>query len=96
VLGGDHQRRLSDLGIGQISRELPVAVEVAVPIQPAAEAGTFEGADEHLELTIAEEVAVRRIRQLVEHAAPGATPHARRTALRCRQRLSRELLIEAA
>lgn len=56
VGAGDQQRRHSDGGSRWIGQDLPVPVEVAVPVQPSGEPSTSEFADEIIELSGVEPV----------------------------------------
>src|SRR6185295_11205846 len=62
------QRRLLDLGAAEVRRRLPVAIEVAVPVEAAAEAGLLEGAGEDLEVLGGQVGAGRGIGHAVEQA----------------------------
>src|SRR6516162_3306198 len=47
LLRHDHQRRYAH-GVVEVGRALPVAREIAIPVDAAGEAGLLEGVDEHL------------------------------------------------
>src|SRR4029077_20812885 len=55
----------------------PVAIDVAIPVERPAKATLLEGSHENLEVIVAEKAAVRKIAQMVEHAAAGRTQHSR-------------------
>src|SRR5690242_15948670 len=53
-LAGEEERRLGDVTIGDRLGELPVAVDVAIPVEPAREPRPLERADIYRELLLGE------------------------------------------
>src|SRR5581483_12203688 len=74
--GRNHQRGLADPR-RQLGALLPVAVDIAVPVERPAKAALLEGAYKQLEVFVGQKAAVRQIRQTVEQAAARLTEHAR-------------------
>ena len=78
-LGDHHQRRDRDARAGELGRLLPVAVEIAIPVDAAREAGAGEGVDVDLQVGVGEQRLAERLRILhhldqVRHAAAGREP----------------------
>lgn len=65
----DEQRRLVDLRVLPGRRQLPVAVEIAVPVQPAAEAGPGEGLGEIGQISLAQPARQRLLDSCVAEKA---------------------------
>src|SRR3984893_3325577 len=92
--GGDHQSGLIH-PLGQIGRLLPVAVNVAIPIESAAKAGLLESLHVNVELGLAHVLDQRPVGKPIEQSAAGGTEYARRRPL-CERRKWNGIAIKTA
>ena len=68
VRSGDEQRRLRDLRVLPRRGQLPVAVDVAIPVEAAAKAGALIFGREHVEIGLAQPRRQRHIARRPEEA----------------------------
>src|ERR1019366_5619162 len=64
--------------LGKIRALLPISIDVAIPVQSAAEAGFLECFDEHLEIRGGEKFPVRRIDEAIEDSTARRSENSRR------------------
>src|SRR5271170_5676690 len=70
--GGYHQRRLTDM-IGQVGRLLPVAIDIAIPVESAAKASFLKGPDVDVEVGLGHKFAEWPVGQAIDQTAAGRT-----------------------